>query len=44
MCLGYERWRYELEHPRTPRERMPFNEALRIADDCFNPLGFLGAR
>jgi hypothetical protein len=43
VCLGYKRWRYELEHPRTLRDPMPVDEALRIANACFNPLDFLGA-
>jgi hypothetical protein len=42
VCLGYTRLRYERDHPRTSREPMPLDEALRIANDCFNPLGFLG--
>jgi hypothetical protein len=43
VCLGYKRLRYEVEHPRTSGEPMPLDEALGIANDCFNPLGFLGA-
>ena len=41
--LGYKRLRYEREHPRTSGEPMPLDEALQIANDCFNPLSFLGA-
>jgi hypothetical protein len=43
VCLGYKRLRYEREHPRTSGEPMPLDEALQIANDCFNPLSFLGA-
>jgi hypothetical protein len=42
LCLGYRRWRYELEHPRLPTEPMPLDEALQIANACLNPLSFLG--
>jgi hypothetical protein len=42
VCLGYKRWRYELEHPRPPQDPLPFKEALRIANSCLNPLSFLG--
>jgi hypothetical protein len=41
VCLGYRRQRYELEHPRAPLEAMPPEEALDIANECLNPLGFL---
>jgi hypothetical protein len=41
VCLGYRRHRYELEHPRAPTEAMPLDEALDIANECLNPLGFL---
>ena len=41
VCLGYRRHRYELEHPRAPTEAMPVDEALDIANECLNPLGFL---
>jgi hypothetical protein len=40
VCLGYRRYRYELEHPRLPTEAMPLGEALDIANECLNPLGF----
>jgi hypothetical protein len=40
VCLGYRRYREELEHPRTPNESMPLDEALRIANECLNPLSF----
>jgi hypothetical protein len=41
VCLGYRRYRYEVEHPRLPTETMPTEEALDIANECLNPLGFL---
>jgi hypothetical protein len=41
VCLGYRRFRYELEHPRAPTEPMPLDEALDIANGCLNPFGFL---
>ncbi|HEY6778429.1 MAG TPA: hypothetical protein VI122_18125 [Thermoleophilaceae bacterium] len=41
VCLGYRRYRYEVEHPRLPTEAMPMEEALDIANECVNPLGFL---
>jgi hypothetical protein len=40
-CLGYERWRFEYEHPRAPTEPLPVGDALRIANACLNPVGFL---
>jgi hypothetical protein len=40
VCLGYRRYREELAHPRTPNEAMPLDEALRIANECLNPLSF----
>jgi hypothetical protein len=44
VCLGYRRFRYELEHPRAPNEVMPVDEALDIANGCLNPYGFLVER
>jgi hypothetical protein len=41
LCLGYRRYRYDLQQPRSPAEAMPLGEALDIANECFNPLGFL---
>jgi hypothetical protein len=41
VCLGYRRFRYELEHPRLPSEAMPLAEALDIANGCLNPYAFL---
>jgi hypothetical protein len=40
VCLGYERWRVELERPR-PTEPLPLDEALGIANNCLNPYEFL---
>lgn len=41
VCLGYRRYRYELEHPLAPNEAIPVEEALDIANECLNPFGFL---
>jgi hypothetical protein len=41
VCLGYRRYRYELQHPRAPTEAMPLEEARDIANECLNPLEFL---
>jgi hypothetical protein len=41
LCLGYRRWRYEVEHPPTPRQAVPVGEALDMVNDCVNPLSFL---
>jgi hypothetical protein len=41
VCLGYRRFRYELEHPRAPNEAMPLDEAVDIANGCLNPYSFL---
>jgi hypothetical protein len=40
-CLGYKRWRYELEHPSAPGEALPIGEALAIANACLNPHDYL---
>jgi hypothetical protein len=40
VCLGYRRYLYERDHPRAPTEAMPLDEALGIANECLNPLGF----
>ncbi|HEX2126500.1 MAG TPA: hypothetical protein VHF45_08085 [Thermoleophilaceae bacterium] len=40
VCLGYRRFVYERSRPRPPTEAMPLDEALHIANDCLNPLGF----
>ena len=41
VCIGYQRFRYELEHPRAPNEAMPLDEAIDIANGCLNPYAFL---
>jgi hypothetical protein len=41
VCIGYRRFRYELEHPRAPNEVMPLDEAIEIANGCLNPYAFL---
>ncbi len=41
VCIGYRRYRYELEHPRAPNEVMPLEEAIDIANGCLNPYAFL---
>lgn len=41
VCMGFRRYVYEREHPRIPSEPMPLEEAVDIADECFNPVGFL---
>jgi hypothetical protein len=40
VCLGYRRWREEMEHPRAPNETLPLGEALDIANTCLNPYAF----
>jgi hypothetical protein len=41
VCLGYERWRHELEHPMAPTEALPVDVALDILNTCFNPHDYL---
>jgi hypothetical protein len=41
VCLGYERWRHELEHPSAPSEALPVDVALDILNTCFNPHDYL---
>jgi hypothetical protein len=41
VCLGYERWRHELEHPAAPNEALPVDVALDIVNTCFNPHDYL---
>lgn len=41
VCIGYRRFRYEVEHPRLPNEAMPLDEAIDIANGCLNPYAFL---
>jgi hypothetical protein len=36
-CLGYGALRYDLEHPRTPRQMRPIGATLDIVGDCLNP-------
>jgi hypothetical protein len=40
VCLGYRNLRYELDHPRSPKEAMPIRDALEIVNDCLNPWEF----
>jgi hypothetical protein len=40
VCLGYRRWRYEVEHPRGPGQAVPVGETLGILNDCLNPWEF----
>jgi hypothetical protein len=41
VCLGYERWKHELEHPSAPTEPLPVDDALAILNTCFNPHDYL---
>lgn len=41
VCVGYERWRHELEHPSAPTEPLPVDVALSIVNTCFNPHDYL---
>jgi hypothetical protein len=41
VCLGYRRWRQEMERPRAPTESLPLGDALEIANACLNPYAFL---
>jgi hypothetical protein len=41
VCLGYKRWRYELENPSAPNEALPLDEALSIVNGCLNPYDYL---
>ena len=41
LCLGYRRFRYDLEHPRAPTEAVPMSETLDTVNECLNPLSFL---
>jgi hypothetical protein len=41
VCLGYRRYLYERDHPRVAAEPMPLEDAVGIANECLNPLGFL---
>jgi hypothetical protein len=41
FCLGYRRLRYELDHPRTPRQGVPPREIVDALNECLNPWEFL---
>jgi hypothetical protein len=41
LCMGYETYRYDLEHPRTPRELRPIGATLDIVGDCLKPWALL---
>ena len=40
-CFAYRRFEYEREHPMTPRDSVPLDDAVDIIDDCLDPLSFL---
>jgi hypothetical protein len=40
VCFGYRSLRYELDHPRSPKEPMPTRHALEILNDRLNPWQF----
>jgi hypothetical protein len=40
-CFAYRRYEYEREHPMTPRESVPLDDAVDIINDCLDPLSFL---
>jgi hypothetical protein len=43
VCLAYRRYIFEREHRLEAMQgRMPLAEAVDIADECLNPLSFLG--
>jgi hypothetical protein len=41
VCLGYRRWRHELDSPLAPTEALPLGDALGIVNDCLNPHDYL---
>jgi hypothetical protein len=41
VCLAYRRWRHDVEHPPTPRQALPVDDAVDIVNECLNPLSFL---
>ena len=41
ICLGVRRLRYELDHPRTPRQGIPARDSLALLNKCLNPWAFL---
>ena len=40
-CFAYRRFEYEREHPLTPRQSVPLDDAVDIINDCLDPLSFL---
>jgi hypothetical protein len=40
-CFAYRRFEYEREHPMTPRQSVPLDDAVDIINDCVDPLAFL---
>ena len=40
-CFAYRRFEYEREHPMTPRQAGPLDDAVDISNDCLDPLSFL---
>jgi hypothetical protein len=40
-CFAYRRFEYEREHPMTPRDSVPLDDAVDIINDCLDPLSFL---
>jgi hypothetical protein len=40
-CFAYRRFEYEREHPMTPRQSVPLDDAVDIINDCLDPLSFL---
>jgi hypothetical protein len=42
VCLGYRRYIFERDHRLEAIRGMPLAEAIDIADECLNPLSFLG--
>jgi hypothetical protein len=42
VCLAYRRYIFERDHRLDAIRGMPLEEAVDIADECLNPLSFLG--
>lgn|SRR5215218_142370 len=42
VCLRYRSYLYERDHPLAGVEGVPLDEALDSANECLNPLAFLG--
>jgi hypothetical protein len=40
VCLGYRRWRYDVDHRRTPNQGLPVGDAVKLVNQCVNPLAF----